>query len=143
MGDPLSVIASVIAVFGAVESISRSLNKIRESSKEVLALIDEVSDLKDVVYAIERRLRDQPAVFDAEITDQYSHLSALMNRAKELILVLDRRIEYQLTKPEPMGNRPKVSKLEWLRVKPHVERVRQDLRDIRHNIQSHMAVINL
>ena len=55
MGDPLSITASVIAILGAADSVRKVLSKIRllnASPDELLALINEVSDFKVVLYDV-------------------------------------------------------------------------------------------
>ena len=55
MADSLSITASIIAVVGAAEGVTKTLDKIkniRNVSDELLALINEVSDLKAILSDI-------------------------------------------------------------------------------------------
>ena len=73
MADPLSITASIIAVLGAADSVSKVLSKIRifnDSPDGLLALINEVSDFKVVLYDIERHFRNSPQASDAATADQ-------------------------------------------------------------------------
>ena len=56
MADPLSITASIIAVVGAAECVTKTLAKIRSirnAPDELLALINEVSDLKIILSDIQ------------------------------------------------------------------------------------------
>ena len=55
MADPLSITASIIAVIGAAEGVGKTLTKIRNirnAPTELLALINEVSDLRTILNDI-------------------------------------------------------------------------------------------
>ena len=144
MADPLSLIASIIAVVGAAEGVSKTLAKmksIRDAPDELLALINEVSDLRiilmDVQSYIAQNLR-RPRIAQ----DELQHMSTLIDRAKEKLLKLDELIQYRLVKPDSIANHIKVSKREWVRAKSTIEKFQQSLRDIRLNIVAQMTVIN-
>ena len=56
MADPLSIAASIIAVVGAAEGVGKTLTKIRNirnAPNEILALINEVSDLRVILNDLE------------------------------------------------------------------------------------------
>ena len=145
MADPLSIIASIIAILGAADSVSKALSKIKifsDSPDGLLVLINEVSDFKVVLYDIERHFRNSPQASDAATVEQYSHLADLISRGKDPLLQLEQMIEYQFKRAETRDGQFRVSRVEWLRAKLVVERLRQTLRDTRQNIQSHMALIH-
>ena len=97
MADPLSITASVIAILGAADSVGKVLSKIRllnASSDELLALINEVSDFKVVLYDVGRNFRD-PSMTNHPVTaDQHAHLVDLIDRGKGILLQLEQMIEY-------------------------------------------------
>ena len=143
MADPLSVTASIIAVLGAAEGVSKTLAKIRNlrhAPEELLALINEVSDLRIILGDVQNYVRDN-AGFPA-LQDTLQHLSVLLNRGKEKLLQLDELVQYRLTKPESVTDQIKVSRREWARAKTTIDTFRQDLRDIRLNIITQMVVMN-
>ena len=145
MADPLSLTASIIAILGVVDSVGKALSKIKvltESPDELLALINEVSDFKVVLYDIERYFRNPPQTSNAAITDQYFHISELVNRAKGPLLQLEQMIEYHFKRAETINGQYRISRIEWLRAKMAVERLRQSLRDMRQNVQMHMTLIH-
>ena len=143
MADALSLTASIIAVLGAAEGVTKTLSRlesIRNSPQELLVLINEVSDLRIVLEDIQRYYRKAR---EKQIpTEQVDHLSHLVNRANEKLLDLDKLIHYRLLKPQSSLDQIKVSKREWLKAIKTIDRYRQSLRDIRLNIVAHMITIN-
>ena len=149
MADPLSITASIIAVVGAAEGVTKMIAKIRNirnAPEELLALINEVSDLRiifgDVQHYLQnaQRCQSMPRVF-TDLTELH-HMFILINRAKYKLLELDELIQYRLTKPESIADHVKVSRREWARSKTTIEGFRQSLRDIRLNVVSPMVIIN-
>ena len=149
MADPLSITASIIAVVGAAEGVTKTLAKIRNirnAPEELLALINEVSDLRivfgDVQNYIQSTERSQTTSRLATTNEVLQHMAILINRAKYKLLELDQLIQYRLMKPESISNHIKVSRREWTRAKTTIESFRQALRDIRLNIVTQMVIIN-
>ena len=145
MADPLSITASIIAVLGALDSVGKAIAKVRtlkNSSDDLIALINEVSDYKVVLHDIERHFRNPPQSSDTAAIDQHTHLASLIKRAKDPLLELEQMIEHRFQKTEARDGQVKVSRVEWLRAKSAVERLRQKLRDTRQNIQSYTSLIN-
>ena len=143
MADPLSVTASIIAVVGAAEGVTKTLARIRDirnAPEELLALINEVSDLRIILGDIQSYVQNDTRPLTLQ--DALQHLSILINRAKDKLLQLDELIQYRLTKPESVLDQIKISRREWTRAKTTVDKFRQSLRDIRLNIVSQMIVIN-
>ena len=144
MADPLSITASIIAVVGAAEGVTKTLSKIknmRHAPDELLALINEVSDLRIILsdihsYIVENTERPQIPY------ERLQHVTIFVNRAKEKLLQLDELIQYRLTKPESVTDQIKISRREWARAKTTIERFQQNLRDIRLNIIAQMTVVN-
>ena len=143
MADPLSITASIIAVVGAAEGVTKTLTKIkniRNAPEELLALINEVSDLQIVLGDIQSYT--QTMTISPPIQDAFQHLSVLIDRARNKLLQLDELIQYRLTKPESAVGRIKVSRREWATARTTIDNFRQSLRDIKLNIIAQMSVIN-
>ena len=144
MADPLSITASIIAVVGAAEGVTKTLAKIksiRNAPDELLALINEVSDLRIILSDMQNYLTQntqRPQISQEEL----QNISTLINRAKKKLLELDQLIQYRLVKPESNSHQIKVFRREWLRAKNTIEKFRQSLRDIKLNIMAQMMVIN-
>ena len=142
MADGLSFAASIITVLGTAEGLSKALSRIRRLRhvpNELLALINEVSDLRIILgevqsYAVQESRSPQL------IPSHVQHLAVLVDRAKDTLLELDELIHYHLVKPQQGPT--KVAKREWLKAAATIERFRQSLRDIRLNITTHMVLMN-
>ena len=144
MADPLSLVASIIAVIGAAEGVSRTLTKIRnlrDAPDELLALMNEVSDFRIILTGLQTYIT-QYSQRPQLLVEELSHISTLADRGKEKLLQLDQLIQYRLVKPESGLTQIKVSKREWARARSTIESFRQTLRDIRLNIVTQMIVVN-
>ena len=86
MADPLSLVASIIAVVGVAETIGKTLSKVkllRSAPDELLALNNEVADLTMTLRHVESCIkRGNTATPDTELRDSLQHLSTLIKRAK-------------------------------------------------------------
>ena len=144
MADPLSISASIIAVLGAAEGIGKTLNKIRnirEAPIELLALINEISDMKVV-------LSDTGNHFIQNISNMHlqrehsQHMTTLLDRAKEQLLQLDELVQYRLVRPGSTSQKVQLSRREWTLATSTVQSFRETLRDTRLNKIAQMSVIN-
>ena len=144
MADGLSVAASIIGVLSAIEGVSKVLSRVRNifnAPDEVLALLNEVSDLQIVLSDVQIYIVRSSS--GARITEGHlQHLSVLVDRAKEKLLQLDERIQYHLIKPQSSRAQITISKREWLKAATTIEKFRQSLRDIRLNVVAQIAVIS-
>ena len=144
MADPLSITASIIAVLGAIEGVTKTLAKIkniRNAPQELLALINEVSDLKLILSDVQSYVTEATARLDLP-QEPLQHMSTLANRARSRLLELDELIQYRFTKADSITDQIKVSQREWARGRSIIETFRQSLRDIRLNIVTQMVVLN-
>ena len=146
MADPLSITASAITILGAVDNVCTALSKIRilrDAPDELLALNNEVSDFKVVLHTIERHFdgHGETGRTSAIASESLSNLSSLINRAKDPITKLEELIEYRFKKAPFDDGHFRVSRTEWLRARSVVERLRQNIRDSRQNIQAQMMLI--
>ena len=144
MADPLSIAASVIAVVGAAEGVGKTINKIRnirEAPNELLALINEISDLKIVLSDIGNHLTRNTSNLQVQ-EEQSQHMAILLDRAKEQLLRLDGLVQYRLVRPESTSQKVRISRQEWVKATSTIKKFRDSLRDNRLNIIAQMAVIN-
>ena len=143
MADALSLAASIVAVLGAAEGVSKALSKvrsIRNAPDEVLALNNEVSDLQVILGDVQGYVRNTP---EPHISQEHlKHLLTFVDQAKEKLLQLDRLIHYNVLKPQSSPNQIKISKVEWLKAVKKIAKFRNNLRDIRLNIVTHMVMID-
>lgn len=96
--DPLSVIASVVGIAGAIAKSLDGLQKIPGAPAELHALINETSDIQVILETV------QTAVRDSEGQDDSHGVSAILNRVKDQLLELEKLINYRLIRP---GNHDK------------------------------------
>lgn len=91
MADPLSITAGIVAVVGAAGGITKTLGKIkdlRNAPDELLALINEVSDLRLILndlqhYILQNTQRQQI------LQEELQYISILVDRAKDKLRKLD------------------------------------------------------
>ena len=135
MADPLSIIASIIAVIGAAESAGKALNRIRDimnAPDEVLALSNEISDLTVVLKHVETYI---PAANGAVISLEYlEHLSVLVKRAHSKLAQLENIMHDHLPESGGANRRSSPLRLWWALLKTKVNGLRVDLRDIKLSI---------
>ena len=142
MADPLSIIASIIAVIGAAESVGKAVNRIRDiknAPNEVLALSNEISDLTVVLKHVETYVT---AADCALISRQnLEHLSILAERAQSRLAQLGRIIHNHLQEPGGVNRRSSLLRLQWPLLKTKVDGLRVHLRDIKLSIIVQMTTI--
>ena len=135
MADPLSIIAGIIAVIGAAESVGKTLNRIRDitnAPNEVLALSNEISDLTVVLKHVETYVTSADgAVISLE---NLEHLSVLAKRAQSRLAQLEQIINNHLPEAGGANRRGSLLRLQWARLKTKVDGLRVDLRDIKLSI---------
>ena len=125
--DPLSVIASVIAIMGATGGISKTVQKIasmRGAPDAISALNNEISDLRLVLQAIETLLlrgSALPSPFDIS-------LCTSLDRTKAKILELETVVEYQIMTTIGANNEPRVNRIAWARRRGQIQRIQDELR---------------
>ena len=142
MADPLSIAASVITVVGTANGVGELLSRIKSlqhAPDELLALVNEVSDLRVVFGDIASTfLRDEKR--SPTLKEQLQHISDLVDRAKDRLLELEKLIHYHLVKPE--ATNLKVSRHAWAMARGTIERFRNNLRDVKLNLIAQMVIIS-
>ena len=142
MADPLSIIASIVAVIGVAESAGKTLNRIRNlmnAPDEVLALSNEFSDLTAVLRHVETYVT---AANGAVISPEHlQHLSVLVKRAHSKLAQLEQIMLNHLPRPEGANRRGSLLRLRWALLKPKVNGLRVDLRDIKLSIIVQITIV--
>ena len=145
MADPLSITASIVAIIGAAEGVTKIIRKVKHIQHapiKLLALLNEVADLTTVLKVVQTFIRDQNTQSCNIPQDQVQQVSILVDRAKDEILQLEKLIEYTLVKPNSTLESIKISRQEWLKARPEITEFQQSFRDIRLKVMTHMALIN-
>lgn len=127
--DPLSVGASVIAVFGATGKVIKGIHRLkalRDAPRELDDLIAEISQLEIILQAVRKACQSSG-----------SELGSLLETAQNILVDFESHIEYRLTEA---GSSNKVDRWQWTRDSKNVERLRRKLRDVTANL---VALVNV
>ena len=135
MADPLSVTASIIAVVGAADAVTKGLRRLKAAKDAPEGLQDlmlDVAQLEMVLNCVKSSVlsSDSPPI----------ELATLLGEAGSKLLELQSLIEYSLTKA---GASDKVDRWQWLRKGNVVERLRNQLGTIRLNLVALTSSVNL
>ena len=135
MADPLSVAASIVAIVGAADAVTKGLRRLKaaKNAPEVLqALVPDVAQLEMVLNCVKSAVLNSgsPSV----------ELATLIGEAGSKLLELRSLIEYALTKA---GVSDIVDRWQWLRKGNEVERLRDQLSTIRLNLIALTSGANL
>lgn len=145
MADLLSLAASIITVVGAADTVSKTLSKIKiflHAPEELLALNNEISDLKVVLSCINSFVTSEQSDAAAMSQDFFQHVSALLEKAKDRLLQLEQLIHFRFLKSGSLNGDYRVYRLKWVRARNTVESHRQALRDTRQNLLTQVTLIN-
>ncbi|KAK0511488.1 hypothetical protein JMJ35_006061 [Cladonia borealis] len=126
MADPLSLTASIIAVVGAADEVTKGLRRLKAAKgapKGLQDLLEDVEQLEMVLNCVKSTVlgSGSPPI----------ELATLTGEAGSKLLELRSLIEYTLTKA---GASDKVDRWQWLRKVNEVERLRNQLGTIRLNL---------
>jgi hypothetical protein len=125
--DPLTILASCIAICQAVDRIASLVHKTAlfvHAPEEIQALINDTGDLKMVLT----RLQTVSAVFPVQ---DIPTLSKLLQSCSGVLKQIEEVIINKLIKPvdTEMSAGIKVNRMAWIQKKHHIERLRGLLRD--------------
>ncbi len=135
MADPLSVTASIIAVVGAADEVTRGLRLLKaakDAPESLKDLLEDLTQLEMVLNGIKSGVLSpgNPPV----------ELASLIREAGSKLLELRSLIEYTLTKA---GFSDKIDRWQWLRKGNEIERLRNQLGTIRLNLVALTSSANL
>ena len=135
MADPLSLTASIIAVVGAAEEVTKGLRLLKaakDAPKGLQNLLEDVNQLEMVLNYIKSTVlgSGSPPL----------ELVTLTGETGSKLLELRSLIKYTLTK---VGVSDKVDRWQWLRKGNEVERLRNQLGTIRLNLVALTSTANL
>jgi hypothetical protein len=131
--DPLSVIASTIAIATATAQTLEALRSIYGASSELHALMNEISELRIVLpeverVTLERRTHQQ---LPQRTVDQ---ICKLLEGAMNNLHSLDKIVKDRLIHSYSPSGEAKVARLAWLHQKSKVRRIQQELRGTRNSL---------
>ena len=135
MAEPLSLTASIIAVVGAADEVTKGLRRLKaakDAPKGLQDLLEDAEQLEMVLNCVKNTVHGSrsPPI----------ELATLTREAGSKLLELRSLIEYGLTKA---GVSDKVDRWQWLRKGNEVERLRNQLSTIRLNLVALTCSANL
>ena len=139
--DPLSIIASIIAIGSFATASLNVILKIRGASDEVQALINEISDLSAIVKDVEHTLRYNKRL-NAE-SNGVATLHAVLSKANITINHLHAFVSRVLMKEETLLRDARISRTTWLREKPQVSNYQRQLLAIKLELSHALGIANL
>ena len=139
--DPLSIIASTIAVGTFATASLNVILKIRGASDEVQALINEISDLSAIIKDVEHTLRYNKRL-NAE-SNGVASLHAVLSKANTTINHLHAFVSRVLIKEETLLRDARISRTAWLREKPQVSKYQRQLLAIKLELSHALGIANL
>lgn len=144
--DPLSLTASIIAVVGAGSTIGKGLKKAvaaRHMPDVVLALNNEISDLRYIVHDLDDLLRqhDQVAHENRGPLPGNASLSSALEHVKQTLLALESLVAYELTTVDSTNGRIKIDWSSWLRAEPKVQKLKDDIHIDRVRLSSALSFL--
>ena len=140
--DPLSVTASIIALFQAGGTVSTGLKKIanlRNAPDILLALNNEVADLHCLVENVDDVLRQHREIIGQ---DPIACLCRALDRVKQTLLKLENVLAYQLTsiKCKDGESHPVLDRSSWLRLESSVQKLKDEIREDKISLSSALSV---
>ena len=139
--DPLSVIASTIAIAGAVSTGLEAVRNLHHASGEVLSLMNEVSEITIVLGDIEHAIlehRQNPQLSQRAI----DNMGKILVRAKSNLQELNTVVHYRLIRSVKSSGEANIARLAWLRQRPKVQRLQTELRQTRISLASLWGAAN-
>ncbi|KAI4232309.1 MAG: hypothetical protein LQ349_005098 [Xanthoria aureola] len=133
--DPISVAASVLTVLGAAATAGRALDRIsssRQAPEHLIALVNEVSDLRVVLHNVRDALQDRD-----KASQECGNLGFIVQRATLKLSELNRLIYGNLLKtnngrdPFDDDDTIKASRRAFLRHGGKVKSLKGEIRDIK------------
>lgn len=141
--DPLSITASCIAITGALAASGKTLRKaiaLRHASADLQDLANEIESLRGIVTIVQASLLH---IHGSQLYADHGEVVAeLLESTRRPVVELRALIELRATRP-PEGDVPRVSKVEWLRSGPEIERLRRRIGEARSNLSIAIGALNL
>jgi hypothetical protein len=136
--DPLSIVASSIAVVQAADRVAGLLSNIKpflEAANDLDKLIQEVAGLKILLSDLQSSSQEVLRLMSSS-PERIQILESLVNEGLAVLLELERMIEYEF-KRLPNQNAPgksKVHRIRWLRKAGDVQKLKGQLLDVKSSI---------
>ena len=133
--DPLSVIASVIAISGAVATSLEQVRQFYGAEAEVLSLVNEVNDLHLVLTQFHRTIRECGQTLHIQ-EDCALAIASVVKRAQADFEELNHAINKGVFRSDPTVGKNKIGRFSWMRQKSKLQRLSSQLKDARMTLTS-------
>ena len=133
--DPISAAASVLGVLGAIQKAS-------EARRVIVTLVRAPGELSTLFQELECTEELLKHVRDVCGNAQTStvQLEAQIQRCNDKLLELQWLVQYSLVRTDDSS---KVARVAWARKRTKVEKLRHELREIRHDLDTALSSANL
>jgi len=132
--DPLSVIASTLAVVQAALGTLNVLLVLRGAPAEIKSLVQDISDLEAVLRTIEQASRGE-GLLQPQAQDGYSAVQRLLTKARSKVLELQQILAGRIV-PNCSKGASKFARVQWLQERSRVKAIQQDLQGVKLDIVS-------
>lgn len=140
MADPLSIAASVLAVVGTAEKVTKELTRLIGADDAILATLNELTDLKLVLLSINDfvdAVKVAP-IQSAPIADRITHtLKTAQRKVDELHGLLHGKVlGKRYANPSA---RKAIRIVAWARERSKILRLKDDIRHLSRNLGYHLS----
>ena len=142
--DPLSLTASIVTLVGVGVSAAKGIDKLvsLESASKVLVRIkDEVSDLQDVVSAVQAICWQHEGSIGTSRQQHCIILENALRKAKDVVLELEVLVSYRLTRASVEN--VKVDRIAFIRAQSRMRAIADRIRVARMDIGVAASVFTL
>ncbi|KAH7383065.1 ankyrin repeat-containing domain protein [Cadophora sp. MPI-SDFR-AT-0126] len=143
--DPMSIVASSIAIVQAADRIGGLLGKLKplfEAPREVEQLIKDVASLKSLINDVSGAAKEmnRSGILPAE---KLETLKDFVDEAGDILNELDRLIESFKKPPKGIEGRLEVHRGTWTRKVGEVEKLRSRMRELRLSVAISLATLHI
>ena len=141
MADPLSITSAIVTLLGAGGRIGKVLKKVvnlKHAPDILLAVNNEITDLRDVVQIFDDLLQRKYNTSDAA---PYRQLSVSLDKVKRTLLKLEQLFSYELTVVEGDDLHLRLDKSAWLLAEPKFRAIKDQIRDDKTALYRGLALL--
>jgi hypothetical protein len=135
--DPLSIVASTITIASAINTIIQKVQELGSATSDLHSLSNEISDLLVVLQAIEQSLRHYA---QGPVLQQDAHFIHTIQSIQSRLQNIEPQIGYWMGRPLYKKNPIDPRRLNKIRLGSKVNRMKDDVRDLRLQL---MTVLNV
>lgn len=140
--DPISVIASTLAIAGALSTSLNQFKTLYDAGHELHSLTNELSEIRIVLSEVEGAIMERQSLTQLP-QRSLKNICKLVTCAKDKLQLLDTITKDKLIRSYSPSGEAKVARLAWLRQKSRVKKVQEDLKVFRLSLASAWGAANL